>query len=256
MKKVAYWLIDYVYLFRGGAAMYLHRNPPGHYTNFVVEDKSPVILVPGFLEKWGFLKRLGDFISLKGHPTYIVPDLGHNIADVPSASKTLRLVVLQAVSGSRHYLPDIQKGAKKLREVLENQNIQRAVIVAHSKGGLIGKYYLVHHNQDKRVVGMVAIAAPFAGSALARLVPHPSAQELVARHKLIQDLEKHSGINHQIISIYPTFDNHIWTENGSFLEGAENIQVSLSGHNRVLFNKDVKKLVLKSVEKLSRYKET
>lgn len=250
-SKLKHWLIDYVHLLRGGVAMYIHRNPPPNYIDSEL-SKTPIILVPGFLEKWGFLKPLGDFLASNGHPIFVIPRLGHNIADIPSASSTLRQVVVQALPNLGHHIQDVRIEAKKLRQYIDQQNLSQVVIVAHSKGGLIGKYYLVHQNQDQRVVGMVAVATPFKGSALAKLIPHPSVQELTARHQIIQALETHKAVNHQIISIYPTFDNHIWTENGSFLEGAENIQVKLNGHHRVLFDRGVQNLILKSVDKLTK----
>lgn len=251
MHKLKDWLVDYVHLLRGGVAMYVHREPPKHYLDFILPHKSAVILLPGFLEKWGFMKTLGDYISLHGHPTYIVPNLGYNITDIPSGAKTVRLIILQALPKIGHHLPNVHASAKLIHDLLNKYDIEQAVFVAHSKGGLVGKYYLIHLNQDKRVRGMVAIATPFAGSALAKLVPHSSFQELAAGNAIIQDLEKNLTVNSQIISIYPKFDNHIWTPGASYLEGGENIEVSISGHHKVLFDKQTKELVLKCIDKLS-----
>lgn len=231
--------------------MYRHRTPPKHYLGSTLPDKTAVIILPGFLEKWGFMKPLADRISRHGHPTYIVPGLGHNVTDIPSAAKTVRILILQAVPQLGQYVSDDRAGAHAIRSLLEKFDIKQAVFVAHSKGGLIGKYYLAHLNSDKRISGMVAVATPFSGSALARLVPHASFRELAAGHDIISDLQAHRDVNRQIVSIFPKFDNHILTKDASWLEGANNIQVDVSGHHKVLFDKRVQQLVLESIAQLS-----
>ena len=45
-------------------------------------------------------------------------------------------------------------------------DVQGAVILAHSKGGLIGKAMLLDPRSDGVLRGMVAVATPFNGSAL------------------------------------------------------------------------------------------
>ncbi len=72
-------MMDYIHMARGGISMVVHRDPPAHYLGHAVEGKAPVILTPGILGKWGFMKKLGDRISLEGHPVYIVSDLNYNV---------------------------------------------------------------------------------------------------------------------------------------------------------------------------------
>ena len=225
-QKIKAWFVDYGYMLRGTFTMIVHHEPPMHYLGHIVTGKAPVVLIPGISHRWSSIKRLGDAISLQGHPVYIVPELGYNLYRIPTSAKTLR-------------------------SLIEREDLSSAVIVAHSKGGLIGKYVLAHYNADGRVAGMVAIAAPFSGSAMAKLVPHDSFRELLTDSKIIRDLEKHRAENERIISIIPEYDNHVWAEKGSFLEGAaENIEVSVSGHHKVLFSEIVVQTVLHSIEKL------
>jgi triacylglycerol lipase len=251
-KKLGAWLADYGYMFHGALATVIYREPPKHYLGYTVAGKVPVILVPGILGTWSFMKKLGDRISLKGHPVYIVPELGHNIYSIPSSAKTLRSIIVHTIPKRGHIPPRVVRGARAVRTLIEKENIKGAVLVAHSKGGLIGKYLLAHHNTDNRVLGMVAIATPFSGSAMAKLIPHDSFKELQADSEVIRDLERHKAANEKIISIIPEYDNHVWADKGSFLEGAsENIEVSVSGHHKVLFSKAVLKVVLNSIEKIT-----
>lgn len=227
-KKIGAWFVDYAYALRGAVASLVHREPPGHYLGHIVAGMTPVILVQGVSLKWGFMKDLGDRISLLGHPVYIVPELGNNMHDIPSS-------------------------AAMLRSLIEKENLSGVIIVAHSKGGLIGKYVLVHHNTDNRVLGIVAIATPFSGSALAKLVPRDSYKELRTDSELIKDLGKHSTINRRIISIIPEYDNHVWAAQGSYLEGAaENLEVPVRGHHKVLFSEVVAQAVFRSIAKIAR----
>lgn len=232
--------------------MYWHRHPPRHYLDFILPDHTPVILIPGLLEKWGFMKNLGDYLSRHGHPVHVVPQLGYNIVNIPTAAKTVRFFLLHLLPGRKHPMPVLPKAADRIRELIDRHNLDRVVFVAHSKGGLIGKYYMIHHNRDGRVKGLVAVATPFTGSKLAKLVPHDSFQELREGQKILQDLESHKAVNHRIVSIYPKFDYHIWTKDASYLEGAENICLDLYGHHKVLFNRKTKQLILDSIEKFAR----
>jgi len=227
LKKAKAWAVDYAHLIKGATVMYLRHTPPKHYLGYVKEGKTPIIILPGIFGRWAFLKPLADNLSLQGHPVYIVPKLGNNIGDIPSS-------------------------AQKVKEVIVENNLKHVVIVAHSKGGLIAKYLIAHDNAHHEVAGLVAIATPFSGSAIGKLVPHYSIRELDVDSEIIKYLSVHKTVNHKIISIIPLYDNHVWHDQGSFLDGAlENIRVSTSGHHKVLNDKQVWREVEAGVEKLS-----
>lgn len=228
MKRSVYWLIDTLYFVNGRTKMFFHRNPPKHYLGYVAEDKNPVILLPGIANKWGFIKNLGDKISLVGHPVYIVPKLGYNLHDIP-------------------------KSAKIVTELIEENNLKNVIVVGHSKGGLIGKYLLIYNNKDNRIKGVVAIASPFSGSKLLNLVPHKAYSELHKDSNLMKNLMAHKEVNGDIISIFPVFDNLILSSEGSYLEGAENVEVKgIKGHHKIIFDKKITELVFTAIEKLSK----
>lgn len=226
MKEASRWFQDYIYLVRGHTRAYLHKEPPSHYLEYVVEGRSPVILIPGIVAKWNFLENIGDKISLKGHPTYIVPKLGYNLIDIPHS-------------------------AKIVREVIDKNGLQDVVIVGHSKGGLIGKYLMIHNNQDKRIKGLVAIATPFAGVPVVRTVPVKMFEEVSPESKLIKDMNNHTDVNSDIVTIYPVYDNLVWDIMNCYLPGAKNIEIKESGHHKLLFNKDLIKKVVTSINFLS-----
>lgn len=250
-KKALSWIIDYGYMIHGALSSVVYRKPPKHYLGHVLENKVPVILIPGIFGKWSFMKKLGDKVSLEGHPVYIVPELGYNIYSIPSSAQKLRQVVLQAFPKLGHIMPRIAHGAQAVQDVVEKNNLRGVILVAHSKGGLIGKYLLSHLNNDNRVLGLISIATPFSGSSMAKLIPLDPIKELHVDSQIIHNLEKNKDVNHKIISISPAYDNHVWSEQGSFLEGAHNIKVNVHGHHKVVYDEKVQKIVLDSIEKLT-----
>ena len=202
--------------------MFIHKNPPEHYLGFVINKKAPIILIPGISNKWGFLKHLGDKISAKGHPVYTVNKLEFNFFDIPTS-------------------------AKIIREIIDKNKLEKVILVGHSKGGLIGKYFLVHENKDEKVKGLIAIATPFSGSKLANHLPGKAHKELAPESKIIAELNSHKEVNSKIISIMPEFDNHVWHEKGSFLDGAINITVPIKGHHKIIFDKNVIERIIKLI---------
>ncbi len=208
--------------------MIQRTKPPEHYLGFLEEGRVPIVLIQGYGGSWQHISHLGDSISLEGYPVHIVEKLSNNLRDVPSS-------------------------AKIVKEHLEKEGVRGAVIVAHSKGGLIGKYLLAHLNKDNRVKGMVAIAAPFNGTAVVKLFRGADREELDVDSELIIDLQRHIEVNDRIISIFPRQDDTIWHEKGSYLEGAlDNIMLNNRGHSRPLFSHEGKKAVLEAIERLSK----
>ncbi|MDB5238577.1 MAG: alpha/beta hydrolase [Candidatus Kaiserbacteria bacterium] len=223
-QKLVSWLIDYCYMLRGFFAMEIHRIPPERY-RAGIPGKTAAVLIPGILGTWAFMKDIGDRLSLAGHAVYTVPALGNNMLDIASS-------------------------AKIVQSLIERENIHEAVLVTHSKGGLIGKHLLAHQGAGC-VPGMVAIAAPFSGSRMARLVPLRAFRELDTESAVIHELAEERSVNDRIISIMPEYDNHVWAEQGSYLEGAQNITVAVRGHHKVLFSPQVWDAVVKAVEEIA-----
>lgn len=222
MRRIGHWTLDYVSMLKGRWNMYLYKQPPKHYLEYVKEEKQPIILIQGVSAKWGMLKTVGDAISKTGHPVYIVPKIGHHLKDIPLT-------------------------ASLVREVIDENKLKNVILVSHSKGGLVAKYLLVHLNQDKHIKKVIAISAPFSGTTLAKMIPHSSHRELEPNNELFKDLQLHSEVNKQIISIFPSFDNHVLDKSRCILDGATNIEVNIPGHHRLLFNKKIIKTIIEQL---------
>jgi triacylglycerol lipase len=223
VKTIAKWIEDYFYLVKG--RIFLFIKPPKHYVDHVLENRPTIILIPGVHEKWQTLKTIADPISLSGCPVYIVEQLGYN---------------MKAVDYS----------AKLIRKLIEEKNLNNVIIVAHSKGGLIAKYLLAFANQDGRIKKVIAVATPFHGSRLAEFIPAKAYKELGSESPMIEKLNSQTAVNGQIISIFGTFDNHVWPTESCKLEGAKNIQVDVYGHHKILFDERVGKIILEEIKKV------
>jgi triacylglycerol lipase len=207
-RRLAWRIRDYWYVgvrqvygavFRAGADSY--RNPRAPRT-------PTIVLLPGVYESWTFLRPLAKTLSSHDHPVHVLPTLGYNRGPVPAA-------------------------AALLGEYLADEGLERVVLVAHSKGGLIGKLAMIRHDPGRRILGMVAIATPFAGSQYARWVPLPAVRAFVPTDGTLVALAAEREVNARIVSVYPRFDPHIPA--GSALDGAAaNLELETPGHFRVL----------------------
>lgn len=211
------WARDYLY-----AAQRQLRGPRERVVpaTFADGDRKPVVVLPGVLEPWTLMLPVAERLHAEGHPIHVVDALAVNTVSVAAAATLVEAVLAE----------------RDLREV---------VVVAHSKGGLIGKRLLID-DVDGRIAQLIAIATPWHGSSLARLVPGQVIGSLRPEDPAITTLAANTEVNVRITSIYPTLDQQV--PEGSWLDGATNIEVPAVGHFRVLSDPEVLDAVVAAVE--------
>ena len=190
-----------------GAATLRRAVAPQHE----VSDCStiPVIILPGVLEPWRYLLPVGKYLARQGHPIHYVPSLGFN-------------------------LKDLTRSAEAVLELIEEQDLSDVVLVAHSKGGLIGKTVLA---SDDRVLGMVSVSTPFAGSPLGGVLQKlPGARRtpfgmFFPGSPVLLSLAEQQEVNRRIISLAPAWDQ-VTPPESMRLPGAANRALTSSGHFR------------------------
>ena len=170
-------------------------------------DRSPVVLLPGVYEPWTFLRPLAERIHAAGHPVHVVRELGRNVRPIPESAAIAQRYVDEA-------------------------GLRGVVLVAHSKGGLIGKHMMLLDDTQGRIDRLVAIATPFGGSRYARYMVDPQLRAFRPTEKTLAMLTANALANARITSIYGEFDTHI--PEGCALPGATNIELPVRGHFRVL----------------------
>ena len=204
IRQAAWWLADYLYAgWRQLAAICSRADPSALTTG----GGAPVLVIPGVYEPWRFMLPLIRDLHRRGHPVHVIEPLRGN--RVPVAA-----------------------GARLVDEYLAARDLRGVVIVAHSKGGLIGKHLMSFGASAHRVSAMVAISTPFGGSRYARFMLGSTLRAFSPRDATLAILARTLDVNSRVASVFPSFDPHI--PEGSELAGARNVRVETGGHFRIL----------------------
>ncbi|KQM82114.1 hypothetical protein [Agromyces sp. Leaf222] len=218
------------------------------------EALPEVVLLPGVYEHWTFLRPLGNALNAAGHRVRVVRGLSMN--RLPIAATAARAVAALAAE------PTPRAGR---------------VLVAHSKGGLVGKHVLMDQAAgaassaspgrtdaaagtldpgapparvpDVGVLGVVAICTPFAGSRYARMFVNRTMRALRPDDETIVLLGGAASVNARIVSVFGVFDPHV--PEGSVLAGATNVQVDTAGHFMILRTPEAAAAVLDGIRSLA-----
>lgn len=205
VRNLGWWVRDYAYAVVWQGRALLNQTDP---RTFLTGDRTPIVVIPGVYETWKFMQPLVRAVHERGHPVHVLPVLRENRMPVAEASE-------------------------KVTRYLADQDLRDAVILAHSKGGLVGKQVMTDDEDQPRVQGMLAVATPFGGSRYGRLMVMPSLRIFSPHSSTILALAKETEVNARIVSVYARFDPHI--PEGSALEGArKNVVVDTGGHFRIL----------------------
>ncbi len=176
-----------------------------------------VVLLPGILERSTYLVPLGRYLSSRGHRVHVIDALGWNVFG-------------------------IDESVEHCLKVLEDREVHSAILVAHSKGGLIGKALLLDPRAGDVAIGLVAVATPFSGSTFGgplQRLPLVESSPLGMFLPNSDDLRRlaHDDVNGRIVSLSPEWDQMI--PGGSHLEGATNVTLARRGHFRPVGDPEV-----------------
>ncbi|MDL5350896.1 alpha/beta hydrolase [Microbacterium sp. zg-YB36] len=203
LKAAVWWMRDYAYAGLWQARATFNRTDPD---TFLSGDRVPVVVLPGIYETWKFMQPLVAAIHRRGHPVHVLDALHRNERPVVEM-------------------------AEQVTAYLEEHDLSDVLIVAHSKGGLVGKQVMIGP-AGARVRGMLAVATPFGGSRYARLLPSSTLRIFSPTDATIVALAGQAAVNSRIVSVYGRFDPHI--PEGSELPGARNVRLETGGHFRIL----------------------
>ena len=199
------WLAqDYAYVARWQLRSLASAAQPADYRTGTGRD---VVMLPGIYENWRFMQPLIAAVHDAGHPVHVIPALRYNRRPVEYAA--------QVVSA-----------------YLAEHDLRDTAIVAHSKGGLIGKYAMLTTPAAARIARLVAISSPFSGSRYARYALAPSLRAFSPHHATTRLLIRDDSVNRKITSIFGSFDPMI--PSGSELPEGRNIRLDVAGHFRIL----------------------
>lgn len=165
------------------------------------------VLLPGVWGKWESLENWARALHAAGWSVRFIPQLDHMLGPLTELSTTLD-------------------------NALQELGLEDVVLVAHSKGGLVGKQTLVGP-QSWRIRQLITFGTPYQGAPLAALSPQflqmqnllPGTPELVA-------LEANTTVNTKIVSVQATWDQNVPPKQE--LPGAQELLVNVQGHNALL----------------------
>jgi hypothetical protein len=212
-------LLDYPYVVRVHLVPRSARTVPAAWRH---GDAAPVLLLPGVYETWRFLRPIAERLHELGHPIVVVPGMGHNRRPIAATATVAQRVV----------------DAHDLRDV---------VVLAHSKGGLIGKTMMVSTDVEGRLARMVTVNSPFSGTRWSLYLPNRTLKAFSPRDADLLRLADQLDANSRITSMASGFDAHV-TE-GSVLPGATNVTFPVDGHFRPLGNPECIDMVVAAVDR-------
>ena len=222
--KISEILQDYKYLVKAQFKTINTQVP--HEWRHKENPKADIVLIAGLYERWTFLKPLGEKLHQLGYRIHRVEAIRRNKQSIPSE-------------------------ADKLHAYLTKNQLEDVIVISHSKGGLVALYSMLEHYPTSKIIKLIAIAAPFSGSNMGRLVRVASVKELLPKSKLIKYLNNElSNKPLDVVSVFPNYDNHVWHQKGSILDFAENIEISGAGHHKVLADEDLHKRIIKEVQEI------
>ncbi len=174
-------------------------------------EKGDVILIPGFLSTWNFLTTIGNFTNSLGFRVHVIKNIDINVYPIVFC-------------------------LDQLREYLEKNNLEKVILIGHSKGALMARLALKNPKIDKRIVKVITLAAPFGGSLRAKKFQRFfNLHELSPDSVFIKQAQKVSRKeSSKIINLYSKIDNTVKPKTSLVLKGIENSEVDVSGHNRIL----------------------
>lgn len=213
---------DLFYDFKTFIHWLFHRHPKGAFIHRSL-TKTPVVLVPGVMQKWNLFRHIAARLAKSGHPVY-------HVENWPA-----------------HYV-GIREGAQLARQAIDKNNLTEVILLGHGKGGLMGRYVLTHFNADQRVKKLIAVSTPFADTTPTEKMPLHTHREFMSQPVIQKTLKQHQTINAKIVSIYGQRDNLVGLRHSCALEGANNIQLYTLGHKKTIFQQQTENVILKEIE--------
>lgn len=140
----------------------------------------------------------------------------------------------------------IVEGSRALAEFVHTNNLKDVVLIGHSSGGLTALAALkLRPDLFKQVI---AIATPFSGVTNGRLLRTKLVRELLPTSDHIKNVKSSpKSVLKKVVSVYPEYDNQIWSKEGSILDDANNYRLKTRGHHLVLKSDELAEAVEKLI---------
>ena len=147
-----------------------------------------------------------------------------------------------------HIVPELKDNSMPLISAVQivkkhilSHRLTNLILVCHSKGGLIAYNLLSDPKIDTLVKLVITISSPFHGTHVGKF--HPASVELAPQSPVIKKLESIKVDRAKIQAIHSQIDNHSIPHNSLHLAGANNYELDILGHTRILVSPKTLKLI-------------
>jgi triacylglycerol esterase/lipase EstA (alpha/beta hydrolase family) len=180
--------------------------------------RTPIVLVHGYFANRGYWRALVHRLEAEGFWPVYVPNLRSWHATIERFESELSASLERIAGGCG----------------------RRAIVVAHSMGGLGIRAHLALHG-TRHVQRVVTLGSPHHGTALGPFGLGANAKQMCRRSAFIAELEAREGQGPGIpaLSIYSTHDNMVAPQETSRLAWARNVAVPGRGHIELLHSDEV-----------------
>jgi pimeloyl-ACP methyl ester carboxylesterase len=141
--------------------------------------------------------------------------------------------------------PGIETLAERLGALVAELPARSSIhLVGHSLGGIVARFFAQEHG-DPRVVQTISLASPFYGVPRARLLGLESAKDLDESSPLLRRIQLGAAVTEHVphLSILAADDAFMRSPVAQALPGSEVVVLEGRGHNGMLFDPDVARLV-------------
>ena len=184
-----------------------------------------VILVPGILDDHFFLTKIGNALNKKGYKIHVL--------------KNFRTTYFS-----------IEEIAQILAEYIQKNNLDKIIIVSHSKGSIATRYLMENYSKVNKEIKMVfTISTPHKGTIFAYINVF-NFWQLTPSSELINKLLKQKGNLHKITNIYALIDNSVLPNNNLILDECLNIRIDVIGHTRILGDQRTVDVIIKKIDSI------
>ena len=204
-SHIFFFTKDYALIVQRHFQSLIYNNPPTHWK---IGTKGDVVVIPGYMEKWVFLRTLAEFLNKLGY----------------------RVHILRSLEETMHSIED---SAQIVTAYIAQKQLHRVILLSHSQGGLVAKLILDNPKSVDAIDTSISIAIPYGGTVWGYLY-YFGLKDLRPDSDMIRRMKSNSAVHNKVLNIFPKYDNHVIPHNNLILEGAKNICLDVTGHTNIL----------------------
>lgn len=139
--------------------------------------------------------------------------------------------------------------AKKVEKIKKRAKAERIIIVAHSMGGIIARYYLQKLQRDGEIATLITMGTAHQGAHLSRFSPLPHLKELAPGSRILDALNACPlPQTTKAVNLYGSHDWILQPKSVALWEGIENHELQGIGHLGILFSRRAVKQIIRHLD--------